>query len=273
MKALTLIDKIVRSTNLTSYYVSTQAKIQIFRALVKEANKTSNALSKNHTMAFRGDAIIADATLTPDNPTITIDTTREKIGSTFTLNRDESKLPIYVTITTRDRTKSILDMPAKNTSGMNISRTFDLIDESKGIGKDGKFLSATPVKDGKFQKGKLYRVTLKSTIPGDASEYNSWYNLAVEDFYPAGWRPINSNFTTESALTHSNSNDWWSYIESRDDRMLTHIDYGNGNERVYTYYIRPTTTGTYLLPPATSYFMYRPEVHAYTKYEKVQITE
>ena len=192
-------------------------------------------------MALRGDAIIADATLTPEHPMIQIDTTREKVGSTLTLKRDENKLPLYITITTRDRTKSILDMPAKSTLGMSISRTFELIDESKGIAKDGTFLSATLVKNNTFQKGKLYRVTLKSTIPGNTNQYNSWYNLTIEDFYPAGWRPINSNFTTESAMTHSNSSDWWNYTESRDDRMLTHIDYGYGNERIYTYYVRPNT--------------------------------
>lgn len=55
--------------------------------------------------------------------------------------------------------------------------------------------------------------------------------------------------------------------------MLAHIDSGYSSTRTYTYYVRPNIVGTYLLPPATSYFMYRPEVHAYTQYEKVQVRE
>lgn len=82
-------------------------------------------------MAFRGDALIADATLTRAKSTITIDSTREKIGRSFTLKRDDPKVPLYITITTRDRTKSIVDMPAATLGGMGVIRTFSRIDETK----------------------------------------------------------------------------------------------------------------------------------------------
>jgi alpha-2-macroglobulin len=272
VKALPLIDSIVRSSDMTSYFMSTQAKLQTFRALIKQSERSSATLTKNLTMAFRWDALIADATLTRTKSTITIDSTREKIGRSFTLKRDDPKTPLYITITTRDRTKSIVDMPAKNANGMMMFRTFERVDESKWVDADGDFIGLAPVTDGIFKKWELYRVTLKTIIPG-VGAYGSWYNLTVEDYYPAGWRPINSRLKTESALTRSESIGSWSYNESRDDRMLAHIDYGYSSTRTYTYYIRPNIVGSYLLPPAMSYYMYRPEVHAYTKYEKVQVKE
>ncbi len=94
------------------------------------------------------------------------------------------------------------------------------------------------VDDGIFQKGKLYRVTLKMAVP-ILQNGAPWNNLALEDFYPGGWRPINSNLKTENSLTRSNLDDWWGYTESRDDRLLAHVDTGYSTKRVYTYFVRP----------------------------------
>jgi hypothetical protein len=35
---------------------------------------------------------------------------------------------------------------------MNIEREFEKIDETKGISKDGEYLSAVPLRDGVFEK-------------------------------------------------------------------------------------------------------------------------
>ena len=131
LKGYALIDRIVRSTDLTSNLVSIQMKIQVFRAILKQIEKSGKLLQKSLPMAFRSDTLIVDASLTPVKTTRTIESTREKIGGSFTLKRDDARLPIYITVTTRDRTKSIIDMPPENTLGMNIVRTFELVDESK----------------------------------------------------------------------------------------------------------------------------------------------
>lgn len=114
-------------------------------------------------------------------------------------------------------------MPAESTLGMSINRTFELIDESKGVDQEGHYILTTRIDDGVFLKGRLYRVTLKAGIPL-SDEDKDWYSLALEDSYPAGWRSLNSNFQTENALTRSTSTDGWSHIESRDDRMLAYVD-------------------------------------------------
>ena len=101
-----------------------------------------------------------------------------------------------------------------------------------------------------------------------------WHHLALEDYFSAGWRPIRGIFHTQSILTHEETDSWWDYVETRDDRILADMSYGYGDTRTYSYYIRPESVGTYLLlPPATAYFMYRPEAHTYTKYEQVKVVD
>ncbi len=267
-KALPLLDSLVRETDMNSYYVSTQEKIQLFLTIAREA-RLRGKISTPLAIALRSDGLIADVSLTSDKPYSSIVSSRSKVGESFTLKRDKDTPPIYVMTRTEDRPKDILLMKAYSTGGLNMTRTFELIDESRWVDSGGKFLVATPVKDSIFQKWKLYRVNLAVNLPN--YENKSWYNLALEDYFPAGWRPINGIFHTESALTHEESDNWWDYIESRDDRLLSHISYGYGKMRNYSYYIRPEYVGEYLLPPATAYFMYRPEYHSYTQYQKIKV--
>lgn len=81
-----------------------------------------------------------------------IDTTREKLGLSYTLTRDETTPPIFVTMTTRDRPKNIIDMLPMSTGGIDVTRTFDRIDESRGIDADGNFIVADRVTDGVFYR-------------------------------------------------------------------------------------------------------------------------
>lgn len=61
----------------------------------------------------------------------------------------------------KDRPKDILQMKPISTGGIDIKRTFELVDESRGIDDEGNFIITKPVQDGIFQRGKLYRVTLE----------------------------------------------------------------------------------------------------------------
>lgn len=49
--------------------------------------------------------------------------------------------------------------------------------------------------------------------------------------------------------------------------------YGSYSTVEYRYYIRPEFVGEYLLPPATAYFLYNPDRHAYTAYGRVKVVE
>jgi hypothetical protein len=136
--------------------------------------------------------------LSPSKPYSRTLTSREKSGDKINLKRDDTTHPLYVTITSLERPKDILSLPAYATGGISIDRSFQEIDESRGVSETGEYLYQKPIIDGVFHKGKLYRVTLRLMLPYD--DYTTWYNLALEDFFPSGWRPIQSGFKTESAL-------------------------------------------------------------------------
>lgn len=116
-------------------------------------------------------------------------------------------------------------------------------------------------------------MTLGVSLPDYANK--SWHHLTLEDFVPGGWRPIRGIFKTESAFTSDSQNGYywngWSHVEAQDDRILATSEWGYGDKQTYTYYFRPEFAGTYLLPPVTAYFMYRPEVFALGAYQKVTV--
>jgi alpha-2-macroglobulin len=268
-KALISIDALVRDLDLTSYYVSTQEKIQTLLALIT-FSKSQSQISDPIEIALRSERLIADITITPDRPANTITTNRANIWVSYTLKRNTTKIPLYITTYISDRPKDITTMAAYATWGITIERNFERIDESKWVDEKGGFIVRVPILDRVFQKWKLYKVTLRTTTSAWSSR-----NLSLEDFFPGGWRPINGIFHTEQSIARDTGSSWWSHVESREDRLLAHRDYLYQGENTleYIYYIRPESLWEYLLPPATVYFMYRPEIHAYTKYERVRVVE
>lgn len=129
-KALALLDPLVRSIDLTSYYVSTQEKIQIFLALAKEASTTAK-LTTPLPIAYRGDKLIFDLSLSSSKPFNRIRATREKSGNTITLKRDITNIPLYVTTMAFNTLKDITKLPAYTTGGIDVTRSFEEIDESR----------------------------------------------------------------------------------------------------------------------------------------------
>lgn len=108
-KAIALIDPLVRDIDLASYYVSTQEKIQTLFALIT-LSKTQYKLISPLGIALRSEKLIADIPLTGEKPTNSIVSNREKIGASYTLKRDNTKVPLYITTSISDRPKNITSM-------------------------------------------------------------------------------------------------------------------------------------------------------------------
>lgn len=271
-KATKILDTRLRSVDLSSYYVSTQEKIQLFYALFKHTNLTL-LKPTNINIALRGEAIIADLSLTKDRLSQKIEAPRGKMWDEITLTRSSSSMPIYYELLEYSVPDDILSTDPTSNWWMGISREFERVDESRGIDKDGNYISAQSVEDTNFEKWQLYRATIRVKIP---EENATWQHLTVEDFVPGWWRPIKWIFHTESRMNEDSTgnydyNNYWSYVEARDDRILATIESGYGTTRIYTYYFRPEYAGEYLLPPVTAYFMYRPEIHAIGRYQKITV--
>ena len=94
---------------MTSYYVSTQEKIQTLLALIS-LSKTQSKITSPLGIALRSEKLIADLPLTSENPTNSILSSREKVGVSYTLKRDNTKMPLYVTTIISDRPKDMVNM-------------------------------------------------------------------------------------------------------------------------------------------------------------------
>jgi hypothetical protein len=107
--AFPMLDKLVRSLDLRSYFVSTQEKNQILLALIQfQKGQTQNILPL--TMAFRSDGIISEMNLTKASPLRSLEVSRQKIGGQYTLKREKNRGELYVTTTTLDRPKDMKDL-------------------------------------------------------------------------------------------------------------------------------------------------------------------
>ena len=127
-KATTLIDTLLRAKDLSSYFVSTQEKIQMLLALISLLEK--NTPNGPQDIALRSGAIIADLTLGSGFESQGFVTTRDKIDTSLKINRT-GKGRLFYEVVLKDIPKDILLAPEKKSGGMEVRRTFEKIDESK----------------------------------------------------------------------------------------------------------------------------------------------
>lgn len=123
-----VLDALLRDTDVSSYFVSTQTKIQLLAALIKDA--TINAKKGKTQIAIRSDSVIADLSLTPEKTWQKLDSTRAKIGNQIEITRD-STLETFYELLVHDVPADILKMKAIARGNMQVSRLIERIDESR----------------------------------------------------------------------------------------------------------------------------------------------
>jgi uncharacterized protein YfaS (alpha-2-macroglobulin family) len=265
--AMMVLSPLLRSSDMSSYFTPTQTKIQVFLTLLRY-NELHPLSRESVNFALRSGRIIADMPLEAWKGETSLSVSRGKLADTLSLEKTSPDTFFYELLT-NDVPVDLYKTSPEWTHGMMISRNFYQIDESKGIDESWDFISRTRITDGKFKKWWLYQVELIVTPPNDTRDR---YYLTLEDFFPGAYRPIISTFKTESIMAR-NTWDWWSHIESKEDRLLATLDYVYSNEpRKYIYYFRPQYVGTYMLPPPITYYMYEQEVYAIGKYEKIEVS-
>ena len=268
-KARNIINETLRWVDFASYYISTQTKIQLFMGLIELSNwgKWLGAFQ------IETGALKIPVKLQANTHRFTFDTRRNLIGKTLDFKDIQWSGVIFYDISMFDEPLDIFKMKAITHPDISVTRIFEKVDESKWLDTNGQFRSASLVTNNIFNKWELYRVRI--TIHQNKSDKINYY-LTLEDYIPGGWRPIRWIFQTESSSTTDASSEYgywngWTYVESREDRIFATQDYVWRNDQpyTYTYYIRPEYVWTYLLPPVTAYYMYKPNIHAISKYEKV----
>jgi uncharacterized protein YfaS (alpha-2-macroglobulin family) len=136
-------------------------------------------------------------------------------------------------------------------NGLAISRTYEVI-------------RPDPQKPGTtFRRGQVVKVTVTFMTPVDR------YNLALEDYVPGGFEPINFSLKdADRSLLPSLAPDedegasgffWYVHEEFWPDRVLASGPFVPAGVYTYTYLVRPATRGQYLVPGPKIEDMYSPE--------------
>jgi len=270
-KALDILDGITREVDMSSYYVSTQAKSQILLAIIR----LTDTMRSDRTIALSLESLGMRAWLDMawwvHSNSLRIP--RWLVSESIVIKRTDSWAPLFYEVIDSLLPLDVSTMSPRSSSTMSVNRVFELVDESRGMDTSWQWIATKMVDDGIFSLGKLYRVTLTVTPP--KHKIHSYY-LTLEDFVPGAWRPIRGVFRTEMQyLPWSQSTSpymSWTQVEALPDRILaTNEQVYNPWSHTYAYYIRPEYTGTYLLPPVTAYYMYEPEVHAIGRYQNIRV--
>ncbi len=133
-----------------------------------------------------------------------------------------------------------------------------------------------------FAAGDLVRVRLRITTAQRRE------NVAVEDPLPAGFEAINAQLASSSAnelgaaaTADVNQNQAGvpsayeagvNHVELRDDRVLLFAQSFEPGTFVYSYLVRATSPGSFVVPPTQAEEMYRPEIFGRTASAQVVVT-
>lgn len=120
-----------------------------------------------------------------------------------------------------------------------------------------------------FKKGAMYKIVLEADF--DSSQRRQ--NITMEDYLPAGFTILNSNFKTNQIATNQETTDsWrWSYTEKNPDVVLAHAKNAWGSSARYEYFVRADFAGDFIYPPAVVYLMYQPDTRANSEFRRVII--
>jgi uncharacterized protein YfaS (alpha-2-macroglobulin family) len=132
-----------------------------------------------------------------------------------------------------------------------------------------------------FQAGDLVRVTLGFDLPKERRY------VAVTDPVPAGFEPVESWFNTTAADVAKQTEeqdgtgaptweDVWKRgtfdrVERHDDRVLLFATRLADGHHEFSYVVRATTAGTFIVAPARAEEMYAPEVSGRTATQTIEV--
>ncbi len=111
----------------------------------------------------------------------------------------------------------------------------------------------------------IAEVTLKNT--GGMGTYE---HMALAQIFPSGWEIINTRLSdTESALRSSPA----TYMDIRDDRVLTHFNIRQQETLTYRVLLNASYVGRYFLPAVSAEAMYDNRIQATTTGQWVEVVE
>jgi uncharacterized protein YfaS (alpha-2-macroglobulin family) len=160
--------------------------------------------------------------------------------------------------------------------GFCVTRTYEGVNKKDDVQKnsDGAW---------QFKAGSLIKVKLTVTASSER------FFVGVVDPVPAGAESLNQELNGAESVTDNDSinpandssapgflgwrwrNNWWNHENKRDNETEVFADQLWGGTYEYSYLIRATTPGQYVVPPAKAEEMYAPETFGRTNSETVVI--
>ncbi len=140
--------------------------------------------------------------------------------------------------------------------GFSVTRTYEAADDSAQVSRD---------KTGvwRVKAGSLVRIRVSMVAPARR------YHVALVDWMPAGFEPLNPALATSQSVPKDQKKDpkvpwWWSrawyeHQNLRDERAEAFASTVYGGTYEYTYVARATTPGNFVVPPPKAEEMYEPE--------------
>lgn len=121
-----------------------------------------------------------------------------------------------------------------------------------------------------IKAGSLVKVVLSLASP------KARFHVAAVDRFPGGFEAVNPSLTPEELPTEGRWNyrrRWHSRRNLRDDRVELFADRLSPGLRTHTYYVKATTVGDFVAPPARAEEMYSPEVFGRSASDHVLIEQ
>jgi len=151
--------------------------------------------------------------------------------------------------------------------GFKVERTYVPVDDSTDVQKqaDGTW---------KFKLGAKIQVLLTMTTT------QRRYHIALVDYLPAGCEPVNTQLKgtltgeTDSSVTRAKHNyyfGWTDHENLRDERAEAFRSLLWPGVYQWSYVMRATSAGTFIMPPAKAEEMYSPENFGRSATEKATI--
>lgn len=183
----------------------------------------------------------------------------------FAIQKD-GKGRMYYRLGMRYAPKSLMLKPADH--GFAVERVYESVDDAGDVKQreDGVW---------EVKAGARVKVTLTMAAPARR------YHVALVDYLPAGFEPLNSALATTTlpvdagSLSSSKPGYWWwigtwyEHQNMRDERVEAFSSLVWGGVQTYTYFARATTPGEFIAPPAKAEEMYHPETFGRTASERV----
>ena len=139
-------------------------------------------------------------------------------------------------------------------SGLEVVREY--------VGADGKPTSAVKIGD---------EITVRLSLRGIATkELNAQVgNVALTDLLPGGFEPVLSRTAEGAASTFTGAG--LEFADVREDRVVVYAS-ASDSVQTWTYRIRATNTGEFIVPPAWAQSMYERERQARSLAAKVMVS-